>query len=308
MKQWKKVYNQANRVGKAGGDREFANDQLPGWRCAIQKTINESLKAHSRWSALHDSLLSLETVYRGNEDLLSLSNKSPEAVIAQGDFERSLISFQNMSFTLAETIIAELKAEIEDKVPFNHYFDFRPQANDPNGLRIPRRTQILRTEISTGQRVGCIFEKFRSILEDYHRMRFGLSPLLGELDLVLDAELKRAIVDDDAEKHVSILPFHMSLALQDLGIFAKCIIQIDNFRPWSSVILPALEDRHKMSGAVSHLEELERPLKRLYSRSDTNTTEYSSWQCGTKAGSSTLHQTRRCLGSWFSFSSHPRRI
>ncbi|KAH8902972.1 hypothetical protein BR93DRAFT_981932 [Coniochaeta sp. PMI_546] len=86
----------------------------------------------------------------------------------------------NMSFTLAETIIAELKAEIEDKVPFNHYFDFRPQANDPNGLRIPRRTQILRTEISTGQRVGC------------------------ELDLVLDAELKRAIDDDDAEKHLAV--------------------------------------------------------------------------------------------------------
>jgi hypothetical protein len=64
-----------------------------------------------------------------------------------------------------------------------------------------------------------VFEKFRSILEDYQRTRFGLSALLGELDRVINAE--------ETLKEKEFLPVHVRPAMEGPGVLAECLIQVD---------------------------------------------------------------------------------
>lgn len=255
VRQWKDVYDQAHPNEKQKGAGEFAGDQLPGWRWAVQKAVISAFKNFDRWIALEECWRSLEIAYRENGRFLSLTNTSPQALAARMAFFRELISVKHMAFTMAETIVSELKAEIFGTVPFGHYFDFKPENDDPDGARLPRRTKVLGDELAAGQGVAVVFERFRAILEDRQRMRFGLSAVLGELDRVID--------DENAPENVSFLPAHVKPALEDLGVLAECLIQVENLRPWSSIIHPMMQERPKMSRAIAQVQQLDLPLRRL---------------------------------------------
>lgn len=290
VRRWKDVYDQASPTEKHKGASEFANDQLPGWKWAVEKAVVDAIKTFDRWTALEKCLSSLEVAYRENGLFLSLSNNSLKAVVAKKMFLRELISFKHMAFALAEINIAELKAEIDGKAPFDRYFQFTPDNDDSDSLKIPRRTEGLRKGLEQGKdnagekkpgegeakegQAGkskaskgevekgpwLVFEKFRSILEDEQRMRFGLPAVLGELDRVID--------DEEAPENADVLPSHVRPTLEDLGVLAECLIQVENFRPWSSIIHPMMQDRQQMSRAIAQVEQLEIPLRRLYDHMD----------------------------------------
>ncbi|OIW34205.1 hypothetical protein CONLIGDRAFT_711980 [Coniochaeta ligniaria NRRL 30616] len=263
VKQWKSVYDQMNQVPEPGPDAGFAAEQLPGWRWAVEKTVSVAITAYDRWHLLYDTFTALQEAQWVHKEAVARNRGATEVEEAKRVLDQRLLCFQFVSSQLSEYILQDdLKDEIKDKYPFDRYFDLSEKKDDPHEQRVPRRTDTLQTELSSGKGVGRVFERFRSVLEPYQRNRFGLPAVLCELD--------RAIDKVHPTETKSIIPAYISPSLEDLGILAECLVQVNNMAPWMTLVeLYSTIHQQRMKAANKEVEDLYTPLAALWKQRDT---------------------------------------
>jgi hypothetical protein len=288
IRQERELIGEAEGTKKAKEDDEFTEEDGPKWKRALEASITLPIQAFDQWAAMQDTFESLQTTYEGIVDktLISPQNRSPNAVAAQQAFERALIPFQHIAFTIRDRILAKMFAEAKNNVLFKEYIEFRPMynnqdANQSQNPKIPCATDTLKSLLQEARtcaesnkripencRKGMVYEKFRVILESYVRrhMLTRLPALIDELDRLFkeDPNLPKG-----QKANVEFLPVHVRPELEDLAILAECLSQVDNFRPWSLVIIqsmaapPKTGEANKMSTANNLVAELDRPARQL---------------------------------------------